>query len=209
MNQKVINRTGILFGFTLGIFSSFFLTVTVLKSYFDKPWDLFWSSINGIVSALIGGVIAYIVAHSQIKAQNYELELKEKKAQSVLAWKIEKELSNNLSIINKINKLLTMVQSDFKQLSQEIANGNQTILEGICFHTNFLEITLLSQLRNSLSGIEYIDLYKLIDILEQINKAANYLQLQKDQDYIYFSLQKLLDLTTEFINLIEKQKEIV
>ncbi|MFC4323664.1 hypothetical protein [Litchfieldia salsa] len=211
MKQKLVNWTGISFGFSVGLFSTFLFSVTFLSEKFDKPWDIFWSALNAIIGAvigsLIGGTIAYSVAMYQINAQHRREEEKEEKSQKMIASRILNELIVNLPAVKRINGMLAELSGDFLGLAQEMANDNKEITEGLTVFNNQIEVDLLLQLRTNLVDMKYIELYKSVELLDQIKKTTIYITNQKIPDYISYSLERILFLTNEYISLMDKYDE--
>jgi uncharacterized membrane-anchored protein YhcB (DUF1043 family) len=204
MNQKVVSWISLVLGFKVGLLVTFLFTVTILNEFFDKPWDVFWGTLNSIAGALIGsllgGLIAYLISIKQTKFQSELVEQNQKKAQHTLAERIKNEVQNNLSAVSKLHSLLVESKGDFQELSDAIAKGNIEVIEGILIYTNQIEINLTLQLRSNLIDLDYISLHKRIDWLEQIKNSGELLQKQKVPDYITITLKRLLKLTEQFID---------
>ncbi len=88
------------FGFSLGLFFSFFVIVLIIdQELFNKPWDIIWTGLFAIVAAVsgsfVGGLFAFQIAKHQLNQQNQKDEEKRIKSQEEAAQIINEEIKKN------------------------------------------------------------------------------------------------------------------
>lgn len=201
-NKKLLHWTNISFGFSVGIFSSFFIIVVFLTSYFDKPWDTLFTVTMGIVGpligSLVGGFIAYKIAFNQIEFQQEQQKKIEMELQENYASLIKTELEKNDNSVKKLNELLSEFEKEFMEIAKSITEGKQ-VTEGILTFVNQIETDMLLQLRTNVFDTKYISLHRNIELLVQVKEISSKLHYQSTPEYINLSLKSLLKLTNEYI----------
>lgn len=206
MKHKIFYIICTVIGICIGLFGAFFYTISVFEHKFDEPWDLFWNALNSItgtiLGSLLGGLIAYFVAIRQMNIQNELSKKSEIDSQTMLSTRIQNELKNNKKPVQNISALLDHVKGNFDGLSRAISRDDDEVREGLMVYINQIETSLLLQLRTDLVNLDYIELHKIVDTLDQIKKTGELLQSQKTPEYIHLSLKRLLKLSTEFSSSI-------
>lgn len=211
MKIKFLHYVYISWGFSIGIVSSLFIFLYLFPSFFDKPMDTFYSALIGIfataIGSFIGGFIAYQIAINQTNAQFEREDNAIKLKQENIYQQIFNEITNNVDNIKKLNLLLKRVNGNFNHLSIAISQQNTEISEGILVHIQQVDIDLLIKLSEALDFQEYFTTHKTIKLLLNIKSLGTLLLEQDVPEYINYSLEKLLETSSEFIETYNQQKK--